>query len=104
MSDTQTHDSDKDYECPMLILAVWGQIMTATTVAAILKSRNSLTELGSKALSKIGTLGGSDQAEKFQLNLEKIMVECCGWDEIRVKKALAQAKERGFIEGGPPTN
>lgn len=104
MAANKSTEPREDYECPMLILAVWAQIMPATAAIAELKARACLTEDGGKLLADIGQIGNSEAGKKYQLNLEKIMTDVCGWDVLRAKMALAKAKALGYLEGGPAAN
>ena len=92
-----------EFECPMLVLAVWAQIIPADSAADKLK-RHGLTIEGRRILSAIGIAGKLPRAESHQVNLEKTTSDLFGWSIIRAKAAIAKAVELGYMRGGPPLN
>jgi len=98
-----TEPRPDDFECPMLVLAVWAQIIPADAAADKLK-RHGLTIEGRRILNAIGMAGKLPSAGSHQVNLEKTTSELFGWSIMRAKAAIATAVELGYICGGPPTN
>ena len=102
MSATESTDDEKDYECILFVFAVWERVMCASTAADKLKARGCLTGNGTAILEAIHRAGLVRGA--YQLNIDKIMIDVCGWDTVRGKLAIAKAKALGFVDGGPRPN
>jgi len=100
---TNTDETKHDYECPMLILSVWAQIIPADAAADKLK-RHGLTIEGRRILSAIGIAGKLPSAGSHQVNIEKTTSELLGWSVMRSKAAISRAVELGYMRGGPPLN